>query len=141
MPLARRLGNPGRRTWIYFTIGISIFFAVVLLVNWSWIWSGLTKLNLGTILFLGKSAWDWLALLFVPVVIGLLGWVTQRLVKSQEELRRVQEKTLADERNRQEVLKDYLDQMTGLLTSGKDSIPWENEVYYSCKNDSSSKRT
>jgi len=128
MLFGRRLKNSGRRNWMYFTIGISVFFAVVLLVNWSWIWSGLAALNLETTLFLGKSVWDWLDLLFVPVVLGLLGWVTQRLVKSQEELRRAQEKTLADDHNRQEVLKDYLDQMTNLLTHVEDLSAEGNEA-------------
>lgn len=77
----------------------------------------------------GKSVWDWLDLLIVPVVLavgGLLFTWTEREAKEATEKRRAEaERNLTTERARESALQGYLDKMTSLLIENKlrDSEP------------------
>ena len=68
-----------------------------------------------TISILGKSAWEWAELLIVPALFAVGAFLVQRFLGGQESRRQAKEEELATDRNRQEVLKNYLDQMTQLL--------------------------
>jgi hypothetical protein len=80
--------------------------------------------------FRGKTVWDWMALLIVPlalVVIGLVFTMLQDARQQEIENQRAQqaqkieneraeaEQELADQRAQDEALQAYLDQMSGLL--------------------------
>src|SRR5215208_7969979 len=80
--------------------------------------------------FRGKTVWDWMALLIVPlalVVIGLLFTMLQDARQQEIEDRRAQqaqkienqraaaERELAEQRAQDEALQAYLDQMSTLL--------------------------
>jgi hypothetical protein len=58
--------------------------------------------------FRGKSIWDWLQLLIVPIVLATIGlWFTQQQDARQRELEEQRAQDLA--------LQSYLDQMSNLL--------------------------
>jgi hypothetical protein len=69
--------------------------------------------------FGGKTLWDWLQLLIVPVVLSLITVVfawQQDIRQDQIENKRAKaERELAKERAQDEALQAYLDQMSGLL--------------------------
>src|ERR671910_2386541 len=69
--------------------------------------------------FGGKSLWDWLQLLIVPVVLSLITVVfawQQDIRQDQIENKRAKaERELAKERAQDEALQAYLDQMSNLL--------------------------
>ena len=70
-----------------------------------------------------KSGWDWLQLLIVPVLVGLLAviltaWFNNQQGERQQRLetqRAEAERKLAEQRAQDETLQAYLDQMSGLL--------------------------
>jgi uncharacterized protein YjbI with pentapeptide repeats len=69
--------------------------------------------------FGGKTLWDWLQLLIVPVVLSLITVVfawQQDIRQDQIESNRAKaERKLAEQRAQDEALQAYLDQMSGLL--------------------------
>ena len=73
--------------------------------------------------FRGKTVWDWLALLIVPVVLVGFGlWFTaqQDQRQQQTENRRAEaERELAEQRAQDEALQAYLDQMSQLILERK----------------------
>jgi hypothetical protein len=81
--------------------------------------------------FGGKTLWDWMGLLIVPVVLSLItvvfAWQQDIRQDQIEDKRAKAERELAKERAQDEALQAYLDQMSGLLlerdlrTSEKDS--------------------
>jgi hypothetical protein len=69
--------------------------------------------------FGGKTLWDWLQLLVVPVVLSLITvafalWQDQRQQRTENQ-RTDAERQLAEQRAQDEALQDYLDQMGSLL--------------------------
>ena len=77
--------------------------------------------------FRGKTAWDWMQLLIVPLVLTVLGLsfaVAQQVVanlqqdlqqQKAENQRALAERELAEARAQDEALQTYLDQMSSLL--------------------------
>jgi len=67
----------------------------------------------------GKTLWDWLQLLIVPVVLSLITvafalWQDTRQQRVENQ-RAEAERELANQRAQDEALQAYLDQMSGLL--------------------------
>ena len=69
--------------------------------------------------FGGKTLWDWLQLLIVPVVLSLItvvfAWQQDMRQDRIENQRAKAERELAEQRAQDEALQAYLDQMSGLL--------------------------
>src|SRR5215217_7955969 len=69
--------------------------------------------------FGGKTLWDWLQLLIVPVVLSLItvvfAWQQDMRQDRVEDQRAKAERELAEQRAQDEALQAYLDQMSGLL--------------------------
>jgi cell division protein FtsB len=69
--------------------------------------------------FHGKTVWDWLALLIVPVVLVGFGlWFTAQQDQRQQQMedqRAEAERELAEQRAQDEALQAYLDQMSQLV--------------------------
>jgi hypothetical protein len=67
--------------------------------------------------FGGKTAWDWLQLLVVPLMLALITVVfTRQQDARQQELENQRaERELAEQRAQDETLQAYLDQMSSLL--------------------------
>ena len=74
-----------------------------------WIWSGLS----------GKTSWEWLELLIIPILLATGGFYLDKQVESRQEMvaieRYNQERAIAHDRDRQETLVTYLDKMQKLL--------------------------
>lgn len=75
---------------------------------------------------LGKTAWEWLELLGVPLSLALLGWILQReqqkrsdaLAKEQRERDRIlaeEQREIADDAEKEEILQTYFDRLSTLL--------------------------
>ncbi|MEL7071697.1 MAG: pentapeptide repeat-containing protein [Cyanobacteria bacterium J06581_3] len=77
--------------------------------SFRWLSSGLS----------GKSAWEWLELLIVPLGLAIGAFYLEDRVENRQERiateRYEQERSIADERAKQGVLDSYLDKMQGLL--------------------------
>jgi len=119
-------------TWIFLAT-IGIFIAVVLHVLLA------KDKDLTTIKWLGKSLWDWMELVLVPLLLAVGAIVIKQVLEDRdkkhreqekeiedkrreqekeiENKRREQEKKIEDKRRGQEALKDYLAQITELLIS------------------------
>jgi cell division protein FtsB len=73
--------------------------------------------------FHGKTVWDWLALLIVPVVLVGFGlWFTAQQDQRQQQMedqRAEAERELAEQRAQDEALQAYLDQMSQLILDRK----------------------
>jgi hypothetical protein len=73
--------------------------------------------------FGGKTLWDWMQLLIVPVLVGVLAVILTSWFNNQqsgrqqriESQRAEAERELAEQRAQDEALQAYLDQMSGLL--------------------------
>jgi len=66
----------------------------------------------------GKTLWDWLQLLFIPVVLAIAGfWFNHRERKSAE-LRADTERKIAQDNQREAALKEYIDKISDLLLHG-----------------------
>jgi uncharacterized protein YjbI with pentapeptide repeats len=69
--------------------------------------------------FRGKTPWDWMSLLIVPLVIALAGWwLSQVSTRNQQQIedRRAQaQQQIEDDRVRESVLQSYIQDMTRLL--------------------------
>jgi uncharacterized protein YjbI with pentapeptide repeats len=66
-----------------------------------------------------KTLWDWMELLIIPVVLaggGLLySWRERKAEREEAQQRAKREREIADDRNRETTLQNYLDKMTELL--------------------------
>jgi hypothetical protein len=96
---------------------------VVVLGYWfDWAWTGFgaykPPLNAGT-LQPGKTLWDWLQLLIVPVVLALGGVWLNQVQKSREERKTQQqaklEHELAQDNHQEVLLQTYIDKMSEIL--------------------------
>jgi len=78
----------------------------------------------------GKTLWDWMQLLFIPVVLAVAGfWFNHRERKAAElrsgnerkaaELRAKTESDIAEDNQREEALKEYIDKISELLLHEK----------------------
>ena len=67
----------------------------------------------------GKTSWEWLELLIVPLFLAMGAFYLEARVESRQERiaadRYEQEARIADERAKQDVLDNYLEKMQGLL--------------------------
>ena len=83
--------------------------------------------------FSGKTLWDWLDLLFVPVVLAVGGWLLDRSEKHWEQRladqRSATDRAIAADNQREATLQTYLERMAALLLSQKlREAPAEAEV-------------
>jgi uncharacterized protein YjbI with pentapeptide repeats len=71
-------------------------------------WTGFGESNINEKVSPAKTLWDWLALLIIPVALGLIGWVYSQIekVKTQKE---------AEERKQNEHIESFLGTMTELI--------------------------
>ena len=137
-----------RRPWLWgrikthpaVTILVILVIALVVLVIlggylFHWDWAGFNgKIKSG------KTLWDWMQLLFIPVVLAVAGfWFNHRERKEAElrsenerkaaELRAKTESDIAEDNQREAALQEYIDKMSELLLHEKlrESKP-EDEV-------------
>jgi uncharacterized protein YjbI with pentapeptide repeats len=63
----------------------------------------------------GKTLWDWLSLLGVPLSLAVLGYVLQQLQQKRAEILAKEQREIAAEETKEEVLQVYFDRLSGLL--------------------------
>ena len=97
----------------YLPVSIVLIAVVILLVATTLVLSG--HLQTG---FYGKTLWDWIEVLAVPIgaalIIGLLTFTAQKTGQHAET-----ERELSIERARESVLREYLDRISGLILEWK----------------------
>src|SRR5258708_25551234 len=71
----------------------------------------------------GKTLWDWMSLLIIPVILALVGYFFTRTERRNEQAiakqRAATEQALAIDNQREAALQGYLDRMAGLLLAEK----------------------
>jgi hypothetical protein len=63
----------------------------------------------------GKTLWDWLSLLGVPVSLAVLGYVLQQLQQKRAEILAKEQREIAADETKEEVLQVYFDRLSVLL--------------------------
>ncbi|MEO0373080.1 MAG: pentapeptide repeat-containing protein [Cyanobacteria bacterium P01_A01_bin.17] len=96
-------------------LAVVTFLLVVGLSDWTGFKRCLTPPDLDQCTFIGKSTWEWLKLLIAPAILTAGGILANQYLKNRDEAQRQQDKELAKDAERYNLLKDYLDQMTQLL--------------------------
>src|SRR5260221_8343698 len=104
-------------------IGVALIVVLIalIIIGYRFDWTGFNGHNKS-----GKSLWDWMQLLFIPVVLAVAGfWFNHRERKAAElraeaerEIERQRAKTesdIAEDNQREEALKEYIDKMSELL--------------------------
>jgi uncharacterized protein YjbI with pentapeptide repeats len=108
------------------TVLIALFVTLVVLVilggyKFNWDWTGFNRDNKSS-----KTLWDWMQLLFIPVVLAVAGfWFNHRERKAAElradnerkaaELRAEAERFIAEDNQREAALQAYINNMSELL--------------------------
>src|SRR5258708_9996370 len=97
------------------TVFISLSALLVLLVllggyKFNWDWTGFSGSNKS-----GKTLWDWMQLLFIPVVLAAAGfWFNDRERKIEQQ--RVEaDREISFDNQREAALKEYIDKLSELL--------------------------
>jgi uncharacterized protein YjbI with pentapeptide repeats len=63
----------------------------------------------------GKTLWDWLSLLGVPVSLAVLGYILQQLQQKRAEVLAKEQREIAADETKEEVLQVYFDRLSVLL--------------------------
>jgi hypothetical protein len=63
----------------------------------------------------GKTLWDWLSLLGVPVSLAVLGYILQQLQQKRAETLAKEQREIAADETKEEVLQVYFDRLSALL--------------------------
>lgn len=128
-----------RRPWIFSGLLLLLLFGCVGLFIWAiqrfgWGWTGFTPYTSPSLQYQrGKTLWDWLQLLIVPAMLavgaGFFTWWSARTERQIAQQRYEQDRELALEKQREDLLQSYLDRMAELLLDKhlRDSPP-EAEV-------------
>ena len=116
--------------WVYLVLCFAVATAVISFWPSPWVEKQLTglsravkALNLKQSTLWGASLWEWADLLIVPLLLAIGAFLVRQFLEGQEKRREAKDEELAADRNLQEVLKDYLDQMNQFLLD--DSWPRE----------------
>ncbi len=114
-------------------LGVAFIVVVILGYRFNWSWTGLAPYTPPTNannFQRGKTLWDWMQLLFIPIVLAVGGFWLNQIQKSREEKtaeqrakieREVIEKRAENEREiafdnqREKALQDYIDKISELL--------------------------
>src|SRR5688572_31336371 len=82
---------------------------VVLAYRLRWAWTG----------FAGKTAWEWLQLLVIPVTLAggalALNYLQAERQRHEENRRAARERAIASDTRREDALQAYLDRMSDLI--------------------------
>jgi uncharacterized protein YjbI with pentapeptide repeats len=121
--------------WITVAVVVGIVFIVVLILGYwlNWDWTGLgpyTPPTQTSNVQRGKTLWDWLQLLFIPIMLAFGGFWLNQLQKSREEKateertkieqeatekRAEVEREIAEDNQRETALQDYIMKISELL--------------------------
>jgi hypothetical protein len=71
--------------------------------------------NLDQCYLLGKTFWDWLGLIGVPLSLAILGFILQRQQQKRSEVLAREQREIAAEEEKEEILQTYFDRLSTLL--------------------------
>lgn len=92
--------------WWWVCIGIVALISAMALKRGNWAnWTG----------FKNKTLWDWLELFIVPASIAMLGYVFQRQQQKRTEFLSKEQREIASDEAKEEVLQAYFDRLSSLL--------------------------
>ncbi|MEO1208245.1 MAG: pentapeptide repeat-containing protein [Cyanobacteria bacterium J06638_20] len=95
-------------TWKYWLLGalppLLVTIAAAFVFQRQYAMECVNSADLDECIFLGKTAWEWMELLVVPILLLIGGFIADGYFKSRDK-----------DRDRQAALKDYLDDMTDLF--------------------------
>src|SRR6266566_7879794 len=113
----------------FVTMGIIVLFiaflAFTLAIHWlGWDWTGFAGYSPPTPQYQrGKTLWDWLQLLFIPILLAIGGYWFNQIQKSRDESAAAQrdktEREIAADNQREVALQAYLDKMSELILEKK----------------------
>jgi len=107
------------RKWATVAVIVPTIFLVLLIWgikadNWPK-WTGFGKRETVENQEPGKTLWDWLDLFVVPLSLALLGYILQQQQQQRSELISKEQKEIADNEAKEEVLQNYFDRLSLLL--------------------------
>src|SRR6266852_5825759 len=89
-----------RNLWFWLFLGGSLIVVFLIWAAYRFAWPGTG--------FRGKTVWDWLSLLIVPLALALVALIFNRATTSTE-------RQIALDKRRDDLLREYLDRMSELL--------------------------
>lgn len=103
------------KTHLLATVLIALVIVLVALVNlggylFHWDWTGFNGSNKS-----GKTLWDWMQLLFIPVALAVAGFWFNHRERKAAELRAEAEGKISVDNQREAALKEYIYKMSELL--------------------------
>src|SRR5207249_3674034 len=110
--------------WTFLAIaGVSLTAFIVLGYRRKWRWTGFTERPGTDPPQPGKTLWDWLQLLLIPVALAALAFLLDNSQSNREQKREDQraerQRTIAADAAREDVLRTYLSQMSDLMLDRK----------------------
>ncbi|MDV3348190.1 hypothetical protein D0962_35165 [Leptolyngbyaceae cyanobacterium CCMR0082] len=109
-----------KRNWWWLLIGLTIFviaFLAFVLDNW-WPRTG----------FNGKTLWEWLELLGVPLTLAILGYFLQQQEQKRAREYADQQREIAADEAKDEILQAYFDRLSVLLVD-KNLLAIASKIY------------
>jgi Pentapeptide repeats (8 copies) len=119
--------QPGRRPrrgvqWLTVIVAVLVTLGVLsylIYIGYGLGWTGFGPSRMNEGVQPGKTLWEWLGLLFVPTILALGGFLLNRMQKQHdlriEEAQKEREEAAALQRAQDQLLRDYLDQMSDLM--------------------------
>ena len=80
-----------------------------------------------------KTLWDWLELLIVPAMLALGGFLLNSIQHDRDQKRAETDRAIAEDRQRETALQNYLDKMTDLLLEHNLVTPEANDGSPKCR--------
>ena len=112
--------------WLTVIVAVLVTLAVLsylIYIGYGLGWTGFGSSRMNTGVLPGKTLWEWLGLLFVPTILALGGFLLNRWQKRHEdrmeEAQKKHEEAAALQHAQDEMLRDYLDQMSDLMVDRK----------------------
>ena len=106
-----------KRKWKIAIGSVSFFIILIWAIksdNWA-NWTGFGKRETVENQEPGKTLWDWLDLLGVPITLAILGYILQQQQQKRSERLSNDQREIADNEAKEEVLQNYFDRLSSLL--------------------------
>jgi uncharacterized membrane protein len=105
-------------TTLVVVIILVVAIALIIIIGYRFDWTGFNGNNKS-----GKTLWDWLQLLIIPVVLAVAGYaINLTISRSEQEATKQRDKTeheIALDNQREAALQEYIDKMSELLLHEK----------------------
>ncbi|MCP3892802.1 MAG: pentapeptide repeat-containing protein [Desulfobulbaceae bacterium] len=114
-----------RELWIKtrFTliIGFIILTLFLIVIGYSFVWTGFGQYTTGDNVERAKTLWDWLDLIVAPLILAIVGIAINSTIRQNERVKEEKqaqsERWLAEDRMKEDALQSFLDRIEDLLTN------------------------